>query len=179
MSLLDQLWDDTVAGPLPESGLGKLRKMPSSGPRPNSGKGGGVMRSYGEEATTADEKRVTRSIMIVRPPGYTNGSSATPPASPAGSTPPVSPFSGFGCRVTSLCKLDFFPLLLCVDIATSCVIGSAILAFGIPNDVNSFARVDRCGSRGGSFRFRRRSTSDAYEKATEVEPRNPSSPYGV
>ncbi|KAJ6414037.1 DORMANCY-ASSOCIATED PROTEIN 1 [Salix viminalis] len=130
MSLLDQLWDDTVAGPLPESGLGKLRKMPSLGPRPNSGKesSGGVMRSYGEEATTADEKRVTRSIMIVRPPGYSNGSSTTPPASPAGSTPPVSPFSG---------------------------------------------------SRGGSFRFRRRSTSDAYEKATEAGPGNPSSPYGV
>nr|XP_034912976.1 dormancy-associated protein homolog 3-like isoform X4 [Populus alba] len=94
MSLLDQLWDDTVAGPLPESGLGKLRKMPSLGLRPNpeSGSGGGVMRSHGEESTTVDEKRVTRSIMIVRPPGYTNGSSTTPPASPAGSTPPVSPF---------------------------------------------------------------------------------------
>eukprot|EP00258_Populus_trichocarpa_P018689 XP_006382464.1 dormancy-associated protein homolog 3 isoform X3 [Populus trichocarpa] len=101
MSLLDQLWDDTVAGPLPESGLGKLRKMPSLGLRPNPGKesgGGGVMRSHSEEATTVDEKRVTRSIMIVRPPGYTNGSSTTPPASPAGSTPPVSPFpeSRFG-----------------------------------------------------------------------------------
>lgn len=35
--------------------------------------------------------RVTRSIMIVKPPGYQNGS---PPISPAGSTPPVSPFSG-------------------------------------------------------------------------------------
>jgi len=52
------------------------------------------MRSHSEEATTVDEKRVTRSIMIVRPPGYTNGSSITPPASPAGSTPPVSPFPG-------------------------------------------------------------------------------------
>ncbi|XP_011036884.1 PREDICTED: auxin-repressed 12.5 kDa protein-like isoform X5 [Populus euphratica] len=96
MSLLDQLWDDTVAGPLPESGLGKLRKMPSSGLRPNPGKesgGGSVMKSYREEATTVDEKRVTRSIMIVRPPGYTNVSSTTPPASPAGSTPPVSPFA--------------------------------------------------------------------------------------
>ncbi|XP_034912974.1 dormancy-associated protein homolog 3 isoform X1 [Populus alba] len=131
MSLLDQLWDDTVAGPLPESGLGKLRKMPSLGLRPNPGKesgsGGGVMRSHGEESTTVDEKRVTRSIMIVRPPGYTNGSSTTPPASPAGSTPPVSPFPG---------------------------------------------------SRE-SFRFRRRSTSDAYEKPTEVGPGNPTSPYGV
>ncbi|KAI5566344.1 hypothetical protein BDE02_13G014200 [Populus trichocarpa] len=99
MSLLDHLWDDTVAGPLPENGLGKLRKKPSYGLRPNSGKesdgsGGSVMRSYGGEATTEETKKVTRSIMIVRPPGYqNNGSSATPPASPAGSTPPVSPFS--------------------------------------------------------------------------------------
>lgn len=54
-----------------------------------------MMRSYGGEATTEETKKVTRSIMIVRPPGYqNNGSSATPPASPAGSTPPVSPFSG-------------------------------------------------------------------------------------
>ncbi|KAH8490846.1 hypothetical protein Peur_064819 [Populus x canadensis] len=132
MSLLDHLWDDTVAGPLPENGLGKLRKKPSYGLRPNSGKesdgsGGSVMRSYGGEATTEETKKVTRSIMIVRPPGYqNNGSSATPPASPAGSTPPVSPFSG---------------------------------------------------SRE-SFRFRRRSTSDAYEKTTEVGPRIPTSPYG-
>ncbi|XP_061972628.1 dormancy-associated protein homolog 3-like isoform X1 [Populus nigra] len=113
MSLLDQLWDDTVAGPLPESGLGKLRKMPSLGLRPNPGKesgGGGVMRSHSEEATTVDEKRVTRSIMIVRPPGYTNGSSTTPPASPAGSTPPVSPFPGFGWSVTSrLCAMAESP----------------------------------------------------------------------
>ena len=97
MSLLDHLWDDTVAGPLPDNGLGKLRKKPSYGLRPNSGKesdgsGGSVMRSYGGEATTEETKKVTRSIMIVRPPGYTNGSSTTPPASPAGSTPPVSPF---------------------------------------------------------------------------------------
>lgn len=35
--------------------------------------------------------RVTRSIMIIKPPGYQNGS---PPVSPAGSTPPVSPLSG-------------------------------------------------------------------------------------
>uniref|UniRef100_A0A2K2AAM1 Folate receptor-like domain-containing protein n=1 Tax=Populus trichocarpa TaxID=3694 RepID=A0A2K2AAM1_POPTR len=111
MSLLDQLWDDTVAGPLPESGLGKLRKMPSLGLRPNPGKesgGGGVMRSHSEEATTVDEKRVTRSIMIVRPPGYTNGSSTTPPASPAGSTPPVSPFPGKNAGVC-LSKGGRFP----------------------------------------------------------------------
>nr|ABB72822.1 Drm3-like protein-like protein [Solanum tuberosum] len=45
MSLLDKLWDDTVAGPLPDSGLGKLRKYSTFSPRSNSGKG-----SAGREA---------------------------------------------------------------------------------------------------------------------------------
>ncbi|CAJ2631681.1 unnamed protein product [Trifolium pratense] len=78
MGLLDQLWDDTVAGPRPENGLGKLQ-MES-----------GSVRSYGEESSE-QVTRVTRSIMIVKPPGFQSGS---PPASPAGSTTPVSPFSG-------------------------------------------------------------------------------------
>lgn len=48
------------------------------------------MRSYGDESSE-EATRVTRSIMIVKPPGYQSGS---PPVSPAGSTPPISPFSG-------------------------------------------------------------------------------------
>lgn len=36
--------------------------------------------------------RVTRSIMIVKPPQLNQKDS--PPVSPAGSTPPVSPFAG-------------------------------------------------------------------------------------
>ncbi|XP_062005277.1 dormancy-associated protein homolog 3 isoform X1 [Rosa rugosa] len=117
MGLLDQLWDDTVAGPRPDFGLGKLRKTQSLGLRSNSGKGvdGGSARSYGE-GSTEEAAKVTRSIMIVKPPGYGSAGGDSTPASPAGSTPPVSPFSG--------------------------------------------------GRE--SFRFRRRSTSDAYEKAREV-----------
>ncbi|XP_015875073.3 dormancy-associated protein homolog 3 isoform X1 [Ziziphus jujuba] len=126
MGLLDQLWDDTVAGPRPENGLGKLRKHSTFSFRSGSGKGtdGGSVRSYCEDSPEEATTRVTRSIMIVRPPGYQN---ASPPVSPAGSTTPVSPFSG--------------------------------------------------GRE--SFRFRRRSTSDAYEKATEVGPRSPTSPYDI
>ncbi|KAL6139197.1 hypothetical protein ACLB2K_064474 [Fragaria x ananassa] len=92
MGLLDQLWDDTVAGPRPDIGLGKLRKNQPL--RSNSGKGvdGGSARSYGE-GSTEETTRVTRSIMIVKPPGYGSGGSDSTPASPAGSTPPVSPFS--------------------------------------------------------------------------------------
>ncbi|XP_024191590.1 dormancy-associated protein homolog 3 isoform X2 [Rosa chinensis] len=95
MGLLDQLWDDTVAGPRPDIGLGKLRKTQSLGLRSNSGKGvdGGSARSYGE-GSTEEAAKVTRSIMIVKPPGYGSAGSDSTPASPAGSTPPVSPFSG-------------------------------------------------------------------------------------
>ncbi|XP_010025248.2 dormancy-associated protein homolog 3 isoform X1 [Eucalyptus grandis] len=94
MGLLDQLWDDTVAGPRPESGLGKLRKFSTFSSRSNSGKeseGGGRMKAYGDPDATPSEEaaiRVTRSITIVKPPGNQSG---TPPVSPAGSTPPVSP----------------------------------------------------------------------------------------
>ncbi|XP_062143560.1 dormancy-associated protein homolog 3 [Alnus glutinosa] len=126
MSLLDQLWDDTLAGPRPENGLGKLRKHSTFSFRSNSAKesDGGNARSYGGDSSS-EAKRITRSIMIVKPPGNQNGS---PPVSPAGSTPPVSPFSG---------------------------------------------------GRSDSFRFRRRSTSDAYEKASPVGPRSPPSSYDV
>ncbi|KAL3381960.1 hypothetical protein AABB24_001847 [Solanum stoloniferum] len=88
MSLLDKLWDDTVAGPLPDSGLGKLRKYSTISPRSNSGKESEVStpRSFTEEASE-DAVKVTRSIMIVKPSGSQNRDS--PPVSPAGTTPPV------------------------------------------------------------------------------------------
>ncbi|RRT78462.1 hypothetical protein B296_00015791, partial [Ensete ventricosum] len=132
MGLLDKLWDDTVAGPRPESGLGRLRKYSSFDFRPSSSsspvtaaaKGtaehtlslslflspladpayeiycgvaddaatGGSGRPYGDgssEEEAAAAPRITRSIMIKRPAGW-----ASPPSSPAGSTSPVSPFSG-------------------------------------------------------------------------------------
>lgn len=39
MGLLDHLWDDTVAGPRPDNGLGKLRKHNTFSYRDTSGKG--------------------------------------------------------------------------------------------------------------------------------------------
>ncbi|XP_017412676.1 dormancy-associated protein homolog 3 isoform X1 [Vigna angularis] len=94
MGLLDHLWDDTVAGPPPENGLGKLRKHNTFAFRSNSGKesDSGSVKSYGEDSPE-DAMRVTRSIMIVKPPGY-QSQSGSAPVSPAGSTPPLSPFSG-------------------------------------------------------------------------------------
>ncbi|THU43864.1 hypothetical protein C4D60_Mb02t01300 [Musa balbisiana] len=109
MGLLDQLWDDTVAGPRPETGLGRLRKHSSFALRSNSttkvdGCGGvegaaaiRVGESRGSEGGGVEvDVRVTRSIMIKRPAGCPSPGSATPPSSPACSTPPVSPFSGEG-----------------------------------------------------------------------------------
>ncbi|WOL00318.1 hypothetical protein Cni_G09031 [Canna indica] len=98
MGLLDHLWDDTLAGPRPETGLGRLRKH-SFGFGSSSGKDGqeangviGASEDGGEEVAL----RVTRSIMIKRPAGCPSPGNATPPASPAGSTPPMSPFAGSG-----------------------------------------------------------------------------------
>ncbi|XP_042052766.1 dormancy-associated protein homolog 3-like isoform X1 [Salvia splendens] len=91
MGLLDHLWDDTVAGPPPDTGLGKLTKHATFSFRSNSGKESEQVmdnrRSFGEDGV-----RVTRSIMIVKPPQGSQKDS--PPVSPAGSTPPVSPFAG-------------------------------------------------------------------------------------
>ncbi|KAI3752535.1 hypothetical protein L2E82_24569 [Cichorium intybus] len=125
MSLLDQLWDDTVAGPRPDKGLGKLRKQSTfSFGSSDSGKESPpvpVTNSPVEDPTM----RVTRSIMIVKPERTL---SETPPASPAGSTPPVSPFPG---------------------------------------------------GRSEAFRFRRKSTSDAFEKASGIGTRSPRPPYDL
>ncbi|CAH8256732.1 unnamed protein product [Arabidopsis lyrata] len=143
MGLLDHLWDDTVAGPRPENGLGKLRKHHTFSFRPSSGNDqpeAGSARSYGEDSLPEEAVKVTRSIMIVKPPGYQGGSAPASPASPAGSTPPLSPFSP--------------PLS--------------------PFSANAGGKEP--------FRFRRRSTSDAFVKAaggSETGPRSSPPTYGM
>ncbi|MCV2423839.1 hypothetical protein LNV47_24980, partial [Paucibacter sp. DJ4R-1] len=100
MGLLEKLWDDTVAGPQPDSGLGKLRKYNTFNFRSNSKDSDVVSARSVQDESSEDAMKVTRRIMIVKPPGYQGGSplvspsGSTPPISPAGSTPPVSPFSG-------------------------------------------------------------------------------------
>ncbi|PKU77151.1 dormancy-associated protein homolog 3 isoform X1 [Dendrobium catenatum] len=102
MGLLDKLWDDTLAGPRPEKGLGRLRK-----PNPlfsNYGKGGfwtsedemadsGISKDIGYDSQE-NALRVTRSIMIKRPSGCPSPLSGTPPPSPAESASPLSAASG-------------------------------------------------------------------------------------
>ncbi|KAJ9552726.1 hypothetical protein OSB04_016771 [Centaurea solstitialis] len=126
MSLLAKLWDDTLAGPPPEKGLGKLRKHSNLGFRsPTLDK---ELEAVGNTAVESPSVKVTRSIMIVKPE---RSLGETPPASPAASTPPVSPFA--------------------------------------ENDVS--------GGGSESFRFRRKSVSDAFEKASGIGSRSPRPPY--
>ena len=101
MGLLDKLWDDTVAGPRPDTGLGRLRKPAAVKINDVAGEAATVIPPTTPVGGEDTPVRVTRSIMIKRPAGYPSSprsAASTPPASPAGSTPPISPFAGAGGR---------------------------------------------------------------------------------
>ncbi|PPS03357.1 hypothetical protein GOBAR_AA17299 [Gossypium barbadense] len=108
MGLLDQLWDDTVAGPRPDNGLGKLRKHSTFTFRSNSSKDAGG----NNESDTYDYDRKIAAL-------------------------PERIASGFA------------------------------------------GRIDSSGGSRESYRFRRRSTSDAYEKGKEGGGRSLAPPYDV
>ncbi|XP_062193827.1 dormancy-associated protein homolog 3-like [Phragmites australis] len=92
MGLLDQLWDDTVAGPRPDSGLGKLRKHASFSPSSSSASAAAAASAAAEGAGGAV---ATRSITVPRPPALSvtspRSESSSAPSSPA-SGAPDSPF---------------------------------------------------------------------------------------
>lgn len=85
MGFLHKLWDETLAGPPPDSGLGKLRKYNSF--------------SASRSAPPHDDLiQVSRSITVVRRDGGPCNSlsvveSSSLPSSPVGSSAPSSPFS--------------------------------------------------------------------------------------
>ncbi|XP_066352634.1 dormancy-associated protein homolog 3-like [Miscanthus floridulus] len=102
MGLLDQLWDETVAGPRPDSGLGRLRKYSFS---PSSSSSSSSSFRAPAPAAAADASApepaapaVTRSITIARPPSLSvdaslraESYSSSVPSSPAST--PDSPFA--------------------------------------------------------------------------------------
>uniref|UniRef100_A0A453KUV4 Uncharacterized protein n=2 Tax=Aegilops tauschii subsp. strangulata TaxID=200361 RepID=A0A453KUV4_AEGTS len=102
MGLLDQLWDDTVAGPRPDHGLGRLRKYASFSP---SSAAAGTTAAVPSADVAAPA--VTRSITILRPPAL----SVTSPRGESGSgsapsSPASVPDSPFGTGILShLCLL--------------------------------------------------------------------------
>ncbi|TKW33306.1 hypothetical protein SEVIR_2G225500v4 [Setaria viridis] len=103
MGLLDQLWDDTVAGPRPDSGLGKLRKYASFSPSSSSSVSAAAASPPAAEGASraVPVPPVTRSITMLRPSAL---SVATSPRSESSSAPssPASgaPDSPFGAATT-------------------------------------------------------------------------------
>ncbi|CAL9095348.1 Auxin-repressed [Musa troglodytarum] len=88
MSLLHHLWDDTVAGPLPDTGLGKLRKASSFSPS---------SLSAAAAAAAPVALQVTRSITILR-----DSASAAPPSpSSSAASSPRGPWSALDSPLSS------------------------------------------------------------------------------
>ncbi|XP_057504440.1 dormancy-associated protein homolog 4-like isoform X1 [Actinidia eriantha] len=92
MGFLHKLWDETLAGPTPDFGLGKLRKYDSFS----------AVRSPPPPVIipSDDPIPVSRSITILRANSFNlaafrnhQADSGSLPASPAGSSTPTSPFS--------------------------------------------------------------------------------------
>ncbi|CAD6265291.1 unnamed protein product [Miscanthus lutarioriparius] len=98
MGLLDQLWDETIAGPRPDSGLGRLRKYSSFSPSSSSSSSFPAPAPAAAADASAPAPAVTRSITIARPPSLSvdaspraESYSSSVPSSPAST--PDSPFA--------------------------------------------------------------------------------------
>ncbi|KAG9141021.1 hypothetical protein Leryth_012601 [Lithospermum erythrorhizon] len=76
MGFLERIWDETIAGPTPDSGLGKLRKYNS------------FSASSSKASSMNDQMPISRCIVLKN--NYDSGSL---PSSPLGSSTPSSPFS--------------------------------------------------------------------------------------
>ncbi|KAK4480798.1 hypothetical protein RD792_011649 [Penstemon davidsonii] len=92
MSFLHKIWDETLAGPTPDSGLGKLRKYNSFAATRSADSPPLVV-----VPPPSDDSRfipIPRSISAVNRNNLTvSVDSASLPSSPVGSSTPTSPFS--------------------------------------------------------------------------------------
>ncbi|XWS16123.1 hypothetical protein CRYUN_Cryun34aG0058600 [Craigia yunnanensis] len=89
MGLLNKLWDETLAGPLPESGLGKLRKYDSFSATRSS-------PDHVVDANNNNKVTITRSITILKSNSGFRNLSVEPgstPGSPSESSTPGTPLS--------------------------------------------------------------------------------------
>ncbi|KAI5063910.1 hypothetical protein GOP47_0020580 [Adiantum capillus-veneris] len=103
MGLLDKLWDDVVAGPQPERGLGRLRGKPRVSEELNAGpeelKRLTDRRRSGDFATEQEEaRRVSQSIAIAKPPPLLidslDSEPGSTPSTPGAVRTPSSSFVG-------------------------------------------------------------------------------------
>jgi hypothetical protein len=93
MGLLDKLWDDSVAGPQPDHGLGRLRKHYSwNSSSTSSDSALARRRTSAEFAQAQDESRqVTQSIAIVKPSALKIDQNMEQKDATSSSSPPMSP----------------------------------------------------------------------------------------
>ncbi|XP_034900119.1 dormancy-associated protein homolog 4 isoform X4 [Populus alba] len=92
MGFLHKLWDETLAGPMPDSGLGKLRKYDSFSVRSSP------PVDAAAAANSIEDMNITRSITVVRTNNsrYLRNISVDPcssPASPATPSTPTTPLT--------------------------------------------------------------------------------------
>ncbi|PIN09564.1 hypothetical protein CDL12_17865 [Handroanthus impetiginosus] len=95
MGFLHKLWDETLAGPTPDTGLGKLRKYNSFSAARSS-----AAPPLDVTVPSHDDNQlipISRSITVVRSEAHRNLNvsvgSPSVPSSPVGSSAPSSPFS--------------------------------------------------------------------------------------
>ncbi|KAK8279183.1 hypothetical protein V6Z12_D09G094400 [Gossypium hirsutum] len=97
MGFLQKLWDETLAGPMPESGLGKLRKYDSFSVKRSSPAPDHYHDDYDYENNNNNNNgkmMITRSITILRSnSGFRTMESGSAPGSPLGSSTPATPLS--------------------------------------------------------------------------------------
>ncbi|XP_009794757.1 dormancy-associated protein homolog 3 [Nicotiana tabacum] len=108
MGFLHKLWDDTLAGPAPDSGLSKLRKFNTfSGRTASSAPSSPTKFRHLNAAAAAavDPIPISRSITILRSnstsasrSGNATPDSVSAPSSPATSSAPTSPFAPSSAR---------------------------------------------------------------------------------
>lgn len=97
MGFLHKLWDETLAGPAPDSGLGKLRKYDSFGASPTSISSSSSSSLLSNVVVPHEEMAISRSITIIRTKNLSVDPASPSSASPSTPTPlsPVTPRGEF------------------------------------------------------------------------------------
>uniref|UniRef100_A0A6M2EM95 Dormancy-associated protein homolog 4 n=1 Tax=Populus davidiana TaxID=266767 RepID=A0A6M2EM95_9ROSI len=103
MGFLHKLWDETLAGPMPDSGLGKLRKYDSFSVRSSP------PVDAAAAANSIEDMNITRSITVVRTNSsrYLRNISVDPCSSPASPATPRTPTTPLTPGITGTPRGDF------------------------------------------------------------------------
>ncbi|KAJ6932841.1 dormancy-associated protein [Populus alba x Populus x berolinensis] len=103
MGFLHKLWDETLAGPMPDSGLGKLRKYDSFSVRSSP------PVDAAAAANSIEDMNITRSITVVRTNNsrYLRNIAVDPCSSPESPATPSTPTTPLTPGITGTPRGDF------------------------------------------------------------------------